>query len=859
MKKLLFFTFVVVVVLSVTKSFAYTVPEDDSNVEFLYVTGPNGDPLGGAEDHTQVLHIDIPEDEQGAVSIGIFDPDTGGDIDLKPNSSSSWDTKTVITIFGSDGKIAKKKFDDDGKYNNEFYYFKSFPKTDGEKIGNFYRFTLEITAVSGEDANLFKVAVSPGSAGVSSPNITFRLKEAEGSKMYFFPLIPEGIDQIIVSNYDLDHDGGISSFHDPDGGKDYDIEDSLSGQWHDTVVDLSSTHERFLDYRIIKGTQFESHAGIKITDKDGNPIPIYFRKRSLGGCDEFTFDATSSFDPDNQALVYHWDFGDGNVSEEAVVTHRFEQGGDYNVILSVQDSSGLECDTSVASQVVTVNTPPVAALTGPGKACTSQVVTFDASGTTDSTPGQITYNWDFGDGTSAEGVQVTKSFDKGGTYNVQLDVNDNAGTTCSTDSTGKLITINTNPVANAGQDIRVTIADLSSDNIGSHDLDLTGTARNAVTGADKATVVNTVTAGEDLTVAGHIGTTTVDVLVNNTARDVAALVNGVRNDTGVEATAITKAKLDTVSGVGTYTMNIYGKNTSSPVNISFNITKTADLTNLAEAFNSKAGTTGITAELSADKAAVTLTQAEGYDIVIEDVLETGGSAATINMTGLDQDNANAGAAVSLGAAVGTDTGRSAGSVSFSSAKDYTVKSAAAGGLFALTTSNGSSLTDVASLNITTQVSANGAITVLDGALTLLQDERANLGAIQNRLETTVSNLENISSNISASRSAVEDADFAKESSLLARDKILQQAGTAMLAQANQSMQGVMKCMKAGQQQFTNCFGPPFAQRQQFIHERTQFHKQLSIAGQKSRVGVCHVRGLCIPHMLQRRRRVIGCG
>jgi flagellin len=349
--------------------------------------------------------------------------------------------------------------------------------------------------------------------------------------------------------------------------------------------------------------------------------------------------------------------------------------------------------------------------------------------------------------------------------------------------------------ANAGQDIRVTIADLSSDNIGSHDLDLTGTARNAVTGADKATVVNTVTAGEDLTVAGHIGTTTVDVLVNNTARDVAALVNGVRNDTGVEATAITKAKLDTVSGVGTYTMNIYGKNTSSPVNISFNITKTADLTNLAEAFNSKAGTTGITAELSADKAAVTLTQAEGYDIVIEDVLETGGSAATINMTGLDQDNANAGAAVSLGAAVGTDTGRSAGSVSFSSAKDYTVKSAAAGGLFALTTSNGSSLTDVASLNITTQVSANGAITVLDGALTLLQDERANLGAIQNRLETTVSNLENISSNISASRSAVEDADFAKESSLLARDKILQQAGTAMLAQANQSMQGVMQLLQ----------------------------------------------------------------
>ena len=389
MKKLLFFTFVIMVVMGAGNAFAYTVPEDDSNVEFFYVTGPSGDPLGGAEDHTQVLHIDIPEDEQGEVSIGIFDPDTGGDIDLKPNSSSHWDTKTVITISGSDGKIAKKKFDDDDKYNNEFYYFKSFPKTDGEKIGTFYRFTIEITAVSGEDANLFKVDVSPESAGVSSPNITFRLKEAEGSKMCFYPLIPEDIDQIIVSNYDLDHDGGISSLHDPEGGEDYDIEDSLSGQWHDTVVDLSSTHERFLNYNIIKGTQFESHAGLKIADKYGNSIPIYFRKRRLGGCDEFTFDATSSFDPDNQALTYHWDFGDGTVSDEPVVTHRFEQGGDYNVILSVQDTSGLECDTSVASQVVSVNTPPVAALTGPGKACTNQVVTFDASGTTDKTPGQI--------------------------------------------------------------------------------------------------------------------------------------------------------------------------------------------------------------------------------------------------------------------------------------------------------------------------------------------------------------------------------------------------------------------------------------------------------------------------------------
>ncbi|KHE90719.1 MAG: hypothetical protein SCABRO_03564, partial [Candidatus Scalindua brodae] len=456
MKKLLFFTFVIVVAMGAGKSFAYTVPENDTNVEFLYVTGPEGDPLRGADDHTQVLHIDIPEGEQGEVSIGVYDPDTGGDVDARTDSKNAWNTDSIITLSGRDGEIYKKKFKGN-QYDNKVYHFKPLSVTDGVKIGGYYRFTLEVTAVSGDDANLFKVEVSPESARVSSPNITFRLAEGKDSKMYFYPLVPEGIDQIVVSNYDLDEEGGTSSIHDPSNDKEYDIEGSQSGQWQDTVVNLSSTKERFLNYKIVKGTQYWAHAGVRIADKDGNPIPIYFRKKAkpvfLGTCNEFTFDATSSFDPDNQALAYHWDFGDGNVSEEAVVTHRFEQGGDYNVILSVQDNSGLECDTAVTSQIVSVNTPPVASLTGPGKACTDQVVTFDASGTVDNTPDQLTYNWDFGDGTSAEGARVTKSFDKGGTYNIQLFVDDNAGTTCSTDSTGKLITINTNPVANAGKDI----------------------------------------------------------------------------------------------------------------------------------------------------------------------------------------------------------------------------------------------------------------------------------------------------------------------------------------------------------------------------------------------------------------------
>jgi hypothetical protein len=382
MKILLIFTFIVAAVaVGVERSFAYTIPENDSKIEYLYVTGPEGDPLTGAEDHKQVLHIDVPENEQDEVTIGIFDPDTSGKVDARSSGYNPWNTNTEITVSGGDGKIYKKVFKG-GKYDNKFYYFDPLSITDGEKIGSFYRFTVEITATTGGDTNLFKVDVSPNSAKVSSPNITFRLLPEEGSKMYFYPLIPAGTSKIIIQNYDLDQDGGTSSLHDPEDETEYDVLDSESGQWKATELTLSSAKGRFLDYIITKGTQYEAHAGLRITDADGNPIPIYFRKQDMGGCNEFTFDATSSFDPDNQALTYRWDFGDGTISEEPIVTHRYESGGEYNVILSVQDSSGLDCDTAVSSQVVTVNTPPVADLTGPNTACTSQEVTFDASGST---------------------------------------------------------------------------------------------------------------------------------------------------------------------------------------------------------------------------------------------------------------------------------------------------------------------------------------------------------------------------------------------------------------------------------------------------------------------------------------------
>jgi flagellin len=102
---------------------------------------------------------------------------------------------------------------------------------------------------------------------------------------------------------------------------------------------------------------------------------------------------------------------------------------------------------------------------------------------------------------------------------------------------------------------------------------------------------------------------------------------------------------------------------------------------------------------------------------------------------------------------------------------------------------------ISGVNISSQASANSAIVSIDKALDGVSQMRAKMGAIQNRLEYTISNLSNVSTNTSASRSRILDTDYATETSNLAKAQIVSQAATAMLAQANQSAQSVLALLK----------------------------------------------------------------
>ncbi|MBK8750885.1 MAG: hypothetical protein IPL99_04205 [Candidatus Competibacteraceae bacterium] len=252
------------------------------------------------------------------------------------------------------------------------------------------------------------------------------------------------------------------------------------------------------------------------------------------------------------------------------------------------------------------------------------------------------------------------------------------------------------------------------------------------------------------------------------------------------AQARTEAQLQ-VTATGAVSFELYGQNTvagADAATISVNVSSSGNLTELAAAINDKTGKTGITAKLHDAKDAITLTNSDGYDIALRGKT---GSSATVDVAAIDETGAS-GTVTTIASGV-ADEANVAGRVLFESGKSFSVEDTGTG-----LGSSGSKLSSVGKVDISTQSGSNDAISVLDNALSFIDDLRADLGAVQNRFTSTINNLQTTSENISDARSRIQDTDFAKETGNLSRGQILQQAGIAMLAQANQSQQSVLKLL-----------------------------------------------------------------
>jgi len=347
-------------------------------------------------------------------------------------------------------------------------------------------------------------------------------------------------------------------------------------------------------------------------------------------------------------------------------------------------------------------------------------------------------------------------------------------------------------------------------------------AASGLTGVT-ATVGKTSVISAAVTAGNYSATSVGDVLINGVdigvidtasgavdrGTQVAAAINGKASQTGVTAIADTSTGVVTLTaadgrnitissttngGLKTGLKSDYATTTSvtvgtvaagglvingvsiGAVGTGTTATATAQAILMVNAINLMTATTGVIASAATDSGIISLTVKSGEGRGIEI------SGASVGNFGFATGNSTTTAAIQLstqgpnGIVLGGTTGLAA---TGQSAVGY----------------NASVLMSSGGVDLSTAQGSQAALTVLDKAINTVTDSRASMGAYQNRLTASVANLEITSMNLQASRSRILDTDYAKETTNLAKSQIIQQAATAMLAQANQSSQSVLSLLK----------------------------------------------------------------
>ena len=329
------------------------------------------------------------------------------------------------------------------------------------------------------------------------------------------------------------------------------------------------------------------------------------------------------------------------------------------------------------------------------------------------------------------------------------------------------------------------------------------------------------TSSAEVTTAATTGTGTIKV-GNADAVTIGASVKGVQNGQTVgsayaKAQAINAANVPglTVTATNNIELNVADVAMSDTDTFALTINGTALFNNTAsgavtisqqqivDAINAASATTGVSAQLSGGD--LLLSAADGRDIIIGQTVgggSTGGVTAGnsgangITKSGITYNQGTVGT-VANATAFGTDGDAvNGGRLTFLANEAVTITGdGAIYGLAAAGVTIAVDSTTLSNVNVKTIQNANNTLERIDSALTKVSTIRANLGAIQNRFESTIANLQTTSENLSASRSRIQDTDFAAETAALTRNQILQQAGTAMLAQANSLPQQVLSLLK----------------------------------------------------------------
>ena len=340
--------------------------------------------------------------------------------------------------------------------------------------------------------------------------------------------------------------------------------------------------------------------------------------------------------------------------------------------------------------------------------------------------------------------------------------------------------------SNANETINVSLRDVSADAIGANVITgagsagatvSLGTASSSALSANHNTTADTLNInGKSITVNGGDGANDIAKTINSSGAGVVAIANLETEIVGIGS----GAKATLTVGEDEYDLSTFGGDMER-------LTKEMQADGYDAIY-----TKGEAVDGSQDKITLKATGVNGIDV--DNTSATAGSG-TFTVGGKTVSSAAANQTASVASELNLSSANKIG-ISGTTAHELFGYAGTTAGTAIKSTGGTSALVSVEDIDISgaTSAGAQDAITAIDAALAQIDAQRADLGAVQNRFGHTISNLSNVSENVSASKSRIEDTDYAAETAKLTKNQIMQQAGTTILAQSNQLPQAALSLL-----------------------------------------------------------------
>lgn len=445
---------------------------------FYVVSGKDSPYSRGDKNFRNVFKIEIPDSYSGKVFVRIFDADFGSNYDRSASESN-----VTYRVFGK-GAISNKIFSikdalprvqplinltlgEDVTYDNQWRSLGELNKIDGEVSNGFSTFQLIVDGTQGNGNNLYQLFISSESKNnreiknlkITTPCATIRppLNIANVSQIKFE--IPSSAKELTIFNFDADRVESL--FFETNYRRKIALQSAGDAKTAETKIKLREEEKGKLGALIVtKNKKSAENVQLWIKDDSGKILPLTLptfiapynnlpipriKVIPLSDCYSVTLDASGSKDSDNHSLDFEWKFEDGSIKTGSNIVHNFGKAGTFEVELTVNDNSGFVAHSNRKTKKIWINEKPKANFIFDSVVSPNQVVNFDGSSSSDSDGRILSYSWDFGDGSKAEGKLAKHTYSYAGRFNVSLTVKDNGETLCRENTVTKEIWVNAPP------------------------------------------------------------------------------------------------------------------------------------------------------------------------------------------------------------------------------------------------------------------------------------------------------------------------------------------------------------------------------------------------------------------------------